>query len=71
MLRGPEVDFDGVPLFWPELFDRSTKTSVDGSSCYNIKEAVTIFDDFMSQRSHHAKRRPGAQRHVDNPASHE
>ena len=49
MFRGPEVDFDGVPLFWLELFDHSTKTSVDGFSCHRIKDAVPIFDDFISQ----------------------
>ena len=49
MFRGPEVDFDGVPLFWLELFDHGTKTSVDGCSCHRIKDAVPLFDDFMSQ----------------------
>ena len=49
MFRGPEVDFDGVPLFWLELFDLSTKASVDGFSCHRIKDAVPIFDDFISQ----------------------
>ena len=51
MFRGPEVDFDGVPLFWLELFDLSTKASVDGFSCHRIKDAVPIFDDFISQAS--------------------
>jgi hypothetical protein len=49
MFRGPEVDFDGVPLFWLELFDHSTKRSIDGFSCHRIKDAVPIFDDFMSE----------------------
>jgi hypothetical protein len=49
MFRGPEVDFDGLPLFWLELFDHSTKKSVDGFSCHRIKDAVPIFDDFISQ----------------------
>jgi len=49
MFRGPEFDFDGTPLFWLELFDLSTKTSVDGFSCHRIKDAVSIFDDFISQ----------------------
>ena len=31
MFREPELDFGGVqPLFWLELFDHSTKRSVDG-----------------------------------------
>jgi hypothetical protein len=49
MFRGPEVGFDGVPLFWLELFDHSTKQSIDGFSCHKIEEAVAICDDFMSQ----------------------
>jgi hypothetical protein len=49
MFRGPEVDFDGGPLFWLELFDHSTRTSVDGGSCHRIKDAVPLFDDFVSQ----------------------
>ena len=49
MLRGPEFDFGGAPLFWLELFDLSTKTSVDGFSCHRIKDAVSIFDDVISQ----------------------
>ena len=49
MLRGPEADCDRMPLFWLELFDHSTKTSIDSFSCHEIKEAVAIVDDFISQ----------------------
>ena len=49
MFRGPDFDVYGVPLFWLELFDHSSKTSSDGFSCHTIKEAVAIFDDFASQ----------------------
>ena len=49
MFRGPEVDFDGTPLFWLELFDHSTKTSLDGIGCHKIKDAAPIFEDFISQ----------------------
>jgi hypothetical protein len=49
MFRGLEVDFDGGPLFWLELFDHSMKTSIDSSNCHRIKDAVVIFDDFISQ----------------------
>jgi hypothetical protein len=48
MLRGPEVYLDGVPLFWLELFDHS-KTSVDSFICHRLKDAVPVFDDFVSQ----------------------
>ena len=49
MFRGPVVDVGGGPLFWLELFDHSTKRSVDGFSCHSIKDAVPIFDDFISE----------------------
>ena len=49
MFRGPEAGCDRMPLFWLELFDHSTKTSIDSFSCHEIKEAVAMFDDFISQ----------------------
>jgi hypothetical protein len=49
MFRGPVVDVGGGPLFWLELFDHSTKRSVDGFCCLSIKDAVPIFDDFISE----------------------
>jgi hypothetical protein len=49
MFRGPEAALDGTPLFWLELIDHSIKTSVDSCSCHRLKDAVAIFDDFISQ----------------------
>ena len=49
MLRGTKVDLDGVPLFWLELFDHSTKASVDSFCCHRLKDAVPVFADFISQ----------------------
>jgi hypothetical protein len=49
MFRGPKADLDGAPLFWLELIDHSIKTSVDSFSCHRLKDAVPIFDDFISQ----------------------
>ena len=46
---GPQADLDGAPLFWLELFDHSTKQSVDSFICHRLKDAVVIFDDFISQ----------------------
>jgi hypothetical protein len=46
---GAEANADGMPLIWLELFDHGTKTSVDSFSCYEIDEAVTIFEDFIVQ----------------------
>ena len=52
MFRLPEDGCDRVPLFWLELFDHSTKTSIDSFSCHEIKEAVAVFDDFISRAGH-------------------
>ena len=50
MFRRPELELDGVPLlFWLELFDLSTRTSIDGVGCHRIRDAVPVFDDFLSQ----------------------
>ena len=49
MFRGREADVDGMPLFWLELFDHVTKTSVDSFRCDTIKDAAAVFEDFMSQ----------------------
>jgi hypothetical protein len=49
MFRGREADLDGMPLFWLELFDHVTKTSVDSFRCDRIKDATAVLDDFMSQ----------------------
>jgi hypothetical protein len=49
MFRGPETDFDNRAIFWLELFDHGTRTSVDGFRCQNIKDATPAFDVLMSQ----------------------
>ena len=40
---------DSTPLFWLELFDHSTKTSVDSFCCYRLKDAVPVVHDFFTQ----------------------
>jgi hypothetical protein len=40
---------DSTPLFWLELFDHSTKTSVDSYCCYRLKDAVPVVRDFFTQ----------------------
>jgi hypothetical protein len=57
MFRGREADLDG--LFWLELFDHVTKTSVDSFRCQKIKDATAVFDDFMSQGACLDKLGPG------------
>jgi tungstate transport system substrate-binding protein len=49
MFRGREADLDGMPLFWLELFDHLTQTSVDGFRSEKIEDAAVVFEDFMSQ----------------------
>lgn len=52
MFRGVEVQLDGAPLFWLELFDHNARTSVDSFICHVLKDAVAVFDDFFSQAAH-------------------
>jgi hypothetical protein len=52
MFRGHVVDVGEGPLFWLDLFDHNAKRSVDGFCCHRIKDAVPIFDDFISQAVH-------------------
>jgi hypothetical protein len=59
MFLRPGADLDGLPLFWLELFDHSTKRSVDGFSCYKIEDAATMFDNFLSQAGRLNKPDPG------------
>jgi hypothetical protein len=49
MLAHPTADSDSTPLFWLELIDHSTKTSVDSFCCYQIKDAVPVVHDFFKQ----------------------
>ena len=49
MLRSSEVDLDGVPLFWLELFDHSAKMSVDSFCCHRLKDAVPVVCNFLAQ----------------------
>ena len=47
MFRAREAD--SMALFWLELRDHATNTSVDSFRCHKIKDAVPVFEDFMSQ----------------------
>jgi hypothetical protein len=48
MLASPAVDLN-ASLFWLELFDHSTKTSVDSICCHQLKYAVPAVCDFFTQ----------------------
>jgi hypothetical protein len=52
MFRGPEIDFDSRALFWLELFDHATRTSVDSFRCHKIEDAAPVFEDLMWQAAH-------------------
>ncbi|PSO32518.1 hypothetical protein C7G41_12790 [Bradyrhizobium sp. MOS002] len=49
MLANPAADVDSTPLFWLELIDHGTKTSVDSFCCYQIQDAVPVVHDFFKQ----------------------
>ena len=49
MLASPAADLDSAPLFWLELFDRGTKTSLDSFCCHRLKDAVPVVSDFFAQ----------------------
>jgi hypothetical protein len=49
MLAGPAINLASAPLFWLELFDHSTNTSVDSFCCHKLKDAAPVFSDFLAQ----------------------
>lgn len=57
-LRG-QAHSDGMPLFWLELFDHDTRTSLDSFRCHKIKDAAPVFEDFMLEAAYLNKLPPG------------
>ena len=53
------ADGNGVPQFWLELFDHDTRRSVDSFLYLQVKDAVPVFEDFMS---HAARLIPAGQK---------
>jgi hypothetical protein len=49
MFLGWQADLVGLSLFWLELFDHVAGKSVDSFRCYRIKDAVPVFEEFVSQ----------------------
>ncbi len=49
MLGGPAINLASAPLFWLELFDHSTHTSIDSFRCHKLKDAVPVLGDFLTQ----------------------
>ena len=49
IFEGPRANPDGLPLFWMELFDHGARRSVDTFGCYELEEAVVVFEEFISQ----------------------
>ena len=41
-----------APLLWMELFDHDAQISVDGCICREIEDAISAFDDLVSQVKH-------------------
>jgi hypothetical protein len=48
-------------LFWLELFDHGTQTSIDSGACREIEEAATVFEGFLAE----AERLEEARRQAD------
>jgi hypothetical protein len=38
-------------LFWLELFETTSETTVDSYRCHNIKDAIPVFEHFVAQAS--------------------
>jgi len=49
MLKGSRSHSGDASLFWMELFDHDTKSSLDSCSFYEIDEALNAFDELKSQ----------------------
>ena len=49
MLRGSQTDVGTTALFWLELFDHSTGTSIDSFRCDKIEDAAPVFEHMMLQ----------------------
>jgi hypothetical protein len=49
MLAGEAINLASTPLFWLELFDYSTNTSVDSFRCHKLEDAVPVLGDFLTQ----------------------
>ena len=52
IFEGSQVTWDGMPLFWLELFDHGARMSVDSFSCREIDDAVVVFEEFIAQAGH-------------------
>jgi len=50
MFRWPETQSGG--LFWLELFDHNTRTSIDSFQCHEIKDAAPVFEGLILQATH-------------------
>ena len=49
MFKTPETSTFEALLFWIELVDLRTQSSLDSCRCCNVGEAVAIFEAFASQ----------------------
>ena len=49
MLGGAAIHITSSPLFWLELFDHGTGTSIDSFCCHRLKDAVPVVREFFAQ----------------------
>jgi hypothetical protein len=60
MFEAVQTDSADGPLFWMELFDCDGQSSVDSCCCYEIEQAATAFNGFVSQAKHPGEGLPQA-----------
>jgi hypothetical protein len=52
------ADLNCVPQFWLELFDHGTSRSIDSFLCHQVKDAVPVFEEFISYAAAHLSKSP-------------
>jgi hypothetical protein len=52
-------------LFWLELFDHNTRTSVDSFQCHEIKDAAPAFEELILQATHLNDLDPSGRKRTD------
>jgi hypothetical protein len=48
MFAGSQVEPDGTPPIWMELFDCDGQVTVDSCICHEIEDALTVLEDFTA-----------------------
>ena len=49
MLVRPPTGAGDEPLFWMELFDHGTRTSINSYACHEIADGADVFEEFQAE----------------------